>query len=111
MNKAEAVTKILRCYDDFLDVREGEVHASKDLKAAIAYAVLFIENMQTAIEQIHEEVDDAQNMEDYVGYTLGYRSDYDDNAFSGISRANDILTAAVDAMHMHDVMECIYNNG
>lgn len=110
MNKAEAVTKILRCYDDFLDVREGEVHASKDLKAAIAYAVLFIENMQTAIDQIHEETDQAQ-MEDYVSYVLGYRSDYGDDAFSGISRANDILTAAVDAMHMQEVMEAIYHNG
>lgn len=111
MKKSEAVATILRCYDDFLEVRDGEVHAKKDLQAAIAYAVLFIENLQTAIDQIHEEVDDAQNMEDYVGYTLGYRSDYDDDAFSGISRANDILTAAVDAMQMQEVMECIYNNG
>jgi len=111
MKKAEAVTKILRCYDDFIKVQDGEAHASKELQAAIAYAVLFIENMQAAIDQIHDEVDDAQNMADYVEYKLGYRSDYDDSAFSGISRADDILAAAVEAMHMQDVMECIYNNG
>lgn len=110
MNKADAVTQILRCYDDFLEVKDGEVNARKDLKAAIAYAVLFIENVQKAIDQIHEETDQAQ-MEDYVSYTLGYRSDYGDDAFSGISRADDILTAAVEAMHMQEVMECIYNNG
>lgn len=111
MNKTDAVTKILRCYDDFIEVKDGEIKVRTDLQAAIAYAVLFIENIQTAIEQINEEVDDAQNMEDYVEYKLGYRSDYDDNAFSGISRANDILTAAVEAMKMQEVMECIYNNG
>ena len=111
MNKAEAVTKILRCYDDFIEVKDGEIKVRTDLQAAIAYAVLFIENMQKAVDQIHEEVDDALNLEDYVAYALGYRSDYDDNAFSGISRAYDILKEAIDAMHMQEVMECIYNNG
>ena len=109
--KAKAVQEVLRNYQNHIDVIDGEPKASKELQAAICYSILFVDAMDTAIDQIKQEVEYAASMEDYIDKALGYRSDYGDDAFSGISRAEDILDAAVASMHFRDVMESIMRNG
>ena len=111
MDKAKAVQQILRNYEDHIEIRDGEPHASKELQSAIAYAILFIEAMQGAIDQIREEVTQATDDESYVDDVLSYRSHYGDDAFSGISRAEDIIDTAIEHMDMHEVMERIMRHG
>jgi hypothetical protein len=62
-----------------------------DEKTSLIYARNYIIAMTEAIQQIKEEADQAMREDTYAEEVLHYSDEYGDNAFSGLSRAADIL--------------------